>query len=81
MDRFRVIELAKQVVKTAHEGVETEPAKSWLRRDERGTWELRAREIVSKHPDIFETHGDKAIEQAANILAVEALEAILRSSN
>lgn len=77
MDRMRVSEIARDVVKSAASQVRTEPARSWLRMDERGTWESIARDIVEKHPETFVKHGDEAVRQAGNVLAVAALETVL----
>jgi hypothetical protein len=74
---MRVSEIARDVVKSAASQVRTEPARSWLRMDERGTWESIARDIVEKHPETFVKHGDEAVRQAGNLLAVAALETVL----
>jgi hypothetical protein len=71
---------AREIVRNAASQVETQPAKSWLERDERGTWEKQAQDLIAQYPETFETHGDDAIRQAGNILAVRALDAVIRTN-
>jgi hypothetical protein len=78
MDRSERTLLARRVVKEAAASVETHPAKGWLERDEEGTWEKWALELVEEHEVVFAENGDEAVRQAAVILASVALEACLR---
>lgn len=78
MDRMTINETARRVVRSAASQVRTAPARSWLRMDEHGVWESMARSIVEKHSDVFTEHGDEAVRQAGNVLAVAALETVLR---
>jgi hypothetical protein len=66
----------------AAEDTKDPSTKSWLRNDEEGTWEHRAKELLDKAPDIIAaknlTMTDEQIdEEIASILKMSALEAML----
>lgn len=72
----------REVVRKASEGVEDSMAKDWLWKDERGTWEMNAREILEM-PGLEEKAQaaglgrEDVIEEAATVLRLRALEAVL----
>ena len=64
----------RDLVRAASAIVEDPFTRSWLFSDERGTFEAIAKRLL-EHEETFERYPEKAREQAAEIIALQALTA------
>jgi hypothetical protein len=75
----------RQIVELAASRVKNPSTKSWLRNDERGTWENTAKRYLERVPEILAAKNlqmtDEQIDdEIATMLSVSALEATLANA-
>jgi len=72
----------RRIVKLAASRVRASQAKSWLKNDEEGTWERRAKELLARAPALIaeknlQMSEEDVDDEIASILQISALEALL----
>lgn len=74
-------ERVRGIIKIAAHGAPS--AKNWLLRDEFGTWEKTVREYLDRaaeHPRVAELTAEEIDAEVASVVALLALEALLRDA-
>ena len=72
-------DIANKVRRRAADITEDPFTSSWLRSDERGTWEAKISSFVDEHQATFDEHEEQAVAEAATYFSLMALTALLRN--